>query len=219
MKIKDLDKVDLPREKLAKYGSSKLKDYELLAILLGSGIKGLNVLELSKKILKSVDKIGIKKITIKDLSEIKGLGKTKASQVLALFELGKRLNSENKIEILSAKDIWNMCADFRDSTKEHFVVFYLDARNQIIKKEFISTGTINSNLIHPREVFEPAVRNLATNIIITHNHPSGNFLPSDEDIKITKKLQDAGRIMGIEIFDHIVVSKSGYLSFKKESLI
>ena len=137
VKIKDLEKVDLPREKLAKYGSSKLKDYELLAVLLGSGIKGLNVLELSKKILKVVEKIGIKNITLKDLLEIKGLGRAKASQVFALFELGKRLNSENKTEILSAEDVWKLCTDIYDSKKEHFLAFYLDTQNRLIERQII----------------------------------------------------------------------------------
>src|SRR3989339_497080 len=140
MKIKDLEKVDLPREKLAKYGSDKLKDYELLAILLGSGIKGLNVLELSKKILKAVEKAGIKNITLDNLLEIKGLGKAKASQVFALFELGKRLNTENKTEILSAQDVWKLSTDICESKKEHFVAFYLDTQNNLIERQIISIG-------------------------------------------------------------------------------
>lgn len=219
MKIKDLEKINLPREKLAKYGPEKLKDYELLAILLGSGIKGLNVLELSKKILRAVQKIGIKKITLDDLLEIKGLGKAKASQIFALLELGKRLNTENKIEILSSQDIWNACADIRESKKEHFVVFYLDTQNRLIERQIISIGTLNSSLVHPREVFEPAVRLSSSSIVIAHNHPSGVLDPSVEDKEVTIRLQKAGEIVGIELTDHIIMTKTGYSSFKKEKLI
>lgn len=219
MKIKDLNKVDLPREKLEKYGSEKLKDYELLALLLGSGIKGLNVLELSKRILKTIQKIGIKKITLEDLLEIKGLGKAKASQVFALLELGKRLNTENKIEILSSQDIWIACTDIRDSKKEHFVVFYLDTQNHLIERQIISIGTLNSSLIHPREVFEPAVKLSSSTIIIAHNHPSGILEPSIEDKEVTIRLKNAGEIMGIELADHIIISKTSYFSFRKEKLL
>ena len=127
MKIKDLPKIDMPREKLEKYGPEKLSDHELLAILLGSGIKGLNVLELSKKILKNISKVGIDKVTLKDLLEIKGLGKAKASEIISCFELGRRVLKDKKTSILlSAKDVWERMSEIRTSKKEHFVVFYLD---------------------------------------------------------------------------------------------
>lgn len=218
MKIKDLQKVDLPREKLEKYGSEKLKDHELLAILLGSGIKGLNVLELSKKILEVIKKIGLKKITLTDLLKIKGLGKAKASQVFAVLELGNRLNTEKKTEILSANDVWNFCSDIRGLQRENFVVFYLDTQNCLIERQIISIGTLNSSLVHPREVFEPAISFHASHIIVAHNHPSGNLNPSIEDKKITERLVEAGKILGIEIIDHIILSKSGYLSFQEKHL-
>lgn len=219
MKIKDLQKVDLPREKLAKYGSDKLKDYELLALLLGSGIKGLNVLELSKKILKVVEKAGIKNITLDNLLEIKGLGKAKASQVFALFELGKRLNTQNKTEILSAQDVWKLSTDICDSKKEHFLAFYLDTQNHLIERQIISIGTLNSSLVHPREVFEPAIALHSASIIIAHNHPSGELNPSEEDKEITERLIESGKILGIEVIDHIILSKSGHLSFQQEHLL
>jgi len=219
MKIKDLEKVDLPREKLAKYGRDKLKDYELLAILLGSGIKGLNVLELSKKILKVVYKIGIKNITLKDLLEIKGLGSAKASQVFALFELGRRLNSENKNEILSAEDVWKLCVDINDSKKENFLAFYLDTQNRLIERQIISIGTLNASLVHPREVFEPAITLHSASIIIAHNHPSGELEPSKEDKEVTKRLKEAGFLLGIEIVDHIILTKNGYFSFQQKNIL
>ena len=219
MKIKDLPKIDLPREKLAKYGSEKLKDYELLAIILGSGIEGLNVLELSKKILEVTKKIGLKKITLADLLKIKGLGNAKASQVFVVLELGKRLNAEKKPEVLSASDVWNFCADIRGLQREHFVAFYLDTQNCVIERQTISIGTLNSSLVHPREVFELGVKLSVASIIIAHNHPSGDLNPSIEDKKITERLVEAGKILGIEVVDHIILGKSGYLSFQDKHLL
>lgn len=219
MKLKDLQKVDLPREKLAKYGSEKLKDHELLALLLGSGIKGLNVLELSKKILLKIKKIGIKKVVLADLLEIKGLGKAKASQVLAMLALCTRLDSERKAEILSASDVWNFCVDIRGMQREHFVVFYLDTQNCLIERQTISIGTLNSSLVHPREVFEPALTFHAASIIIAHNHPSGQLEPSAEDREVTRRLVQAGKMIGIDILDHIILSKKEYFSFQQKNLL
>lgn len=213
MKIKDLPKIDMPREKLEKYGTEKMLDHELLAILLGSGIKGLNVLELSKKILKVVDKVGADKISLKDLIEIKGLGKAKASEIISCFELGRRILKGKKTSILlSPKDVWERMEDVRNSKKEHFVVFYLDSRSQEIQKEVISIGILNESLVHPREVFETAIKNTASSIILSHNHPSGDTQPSEADIEITKKLIHAGKILDIKIVDHVIVTNKDFLS-------
>jgi len=209
MKIKDLPRVELPREKLEKYGANKLADYELLAILLGSGIAGLNVLQLSKKILKEVRNIGIDKISFDDLIKIKGLGKAKAAQVLAVIGLSKRLNSEQP-EILSPQDVWKLCVDFRESKKEHFAVFYLDTQSKLIERQIISIGTLSASLVHPREVFEPAVRLSTSSIIVVHNHPSGSLVPSQADMLLTKNLKKAGEILGINLENHIIVTKDKF---------
>lgn len=207
MKLKLLEKVDLPREKLQKYGVNKLADHELLALLLGSGIKDVNVLQLSKKILQIILKTGIEKISLEDLLKIKGLGQAKASQIIAVLELGRRLLKDKKTSILlSPKDVWERMEDIRGSKKEHFVVFYLDSRNQEIQREIISVGTLSESLVHPREVFEGAIKNNAASIIVAHNHPSGDLEPSQADIDITKKLIHAGKILDIKIIDHVVVS-------------
>ena len=196
-----------------------MKDSELLAILLGSGIKGLNVIQLSKKILNIIQKIGIKKTTLEDLLKIKGLGKAKASQILATVELGQRLQADKRREILSAEDVWNLCADIRDSKKEHFAAFYIDTQNCLIERQIISIGTLNASLVHPREVFEPAVRLSASSVILTHNHPSGNCEPSQDDVEITKRLTEAGKILGMDIADHVIITKDKFLSFKEQNLI
>ena len=220
MKIKDLPKIDRPREKLEKYGPERLSDSELLAILLRTGIEGVNVVELSSKILKKFSGDGLPKTTVKELKNTFGLGAAKACEIVACFELGRRLlQNKQSILILEPKVVWEELKDLRDHKKEHFIVFYLDSRSQEIKREIVSVGSLNANLIHPREVFEPAVRNLAAQIIIAHNHPSGNTEPSKEDLGITQKLVESGKILGIEILDHIIVAKNSFLSFKEENLI
>jgi len=219
-KIKDLPKIERPREKLEKYGPDKLSNPELLAILLGTGTKGINVVELSNKIIKKFGGEGLAKATVKDLKDTFGLGVAKACEISACFELGRRFLKDKKSElILSPKDVWENLKDIRDHKKEHFVVFYLDTRNQEIKREIISVGTLNANLVHPREVFEPAVKNLASHVIVAHNHPSGETEPSEEDLTITKKLVEAGKILGIELIDHVIVGANGYLSLREKLII
>lgn len=209
-RIKDIPKIDLPREKLEKYGPDKLTDAEFLAILLGSGIKGLNVLQLARKVLSLIEKVGVEKVTLAVLSEEKGLGKAKASQIMAMLVLGKRLHDKTKPEILNQQDVWKLCVDFRESKKEHFVAFYLDTQGKVIERQIVSIGTLDASLVHPREVFEPAVALHAASIIVAHNHPSGNLEPSAEDIEITKRLVHAGKILDISIVDHVIVAKGGW---------
>lgn len=218
MKLKQLAKVDLPREKLEKYGTNKLQDFELLAIVLGSGIAGLNVLELAKKVLQKTKKKGLRHITLDDLLSIKGLGKAKALQMLAVLELGNRFSSTEHVEVLTPKDVWNLCADIREVKKEHFLVFYLDTQSRLIERSIISVGILDESLVHPREVFEPAVRLTASSVILAHNHPSGSLEPSVEDQKVTKRLKDAGALLGIEVVDHVIVAKKGWASMKEKGV-
>lgn len=215
-KIKDLPKIDRPREKLIHYGPEKLSNSELLAILLRSGKKGENVVDLANRILRIFSSNRLSEVAFSELVKISGLGPAKACEIVACFELGKRLLKGKKAKIyLTPKDVWQELKDIRDNKKEHFVIFFLDARNQEIKKEIISVGTLTANIVHPREVFEPAILNLTAQIIIAHNHPSGCAEPSEDDLKITKKLIEAGEILGIEIIDHIIVSKNSFYSFKE----
>ena len=218
--IKELPKVERPREKLIQYGPEKLSNSELLAIVLRSGTKDENVVELANKILKRFNSNELPNLSFDDLKDYPGLGPAKACEIVACFELGKRLLKDKKAQIyLKPKEIWEELKDLRDHKKEHFVIFYLDSRNQEIKREIISVGSLNANLVHPREVFEPAVRNLAAQIILAHNHPSDDPEPSEDDLEITKRLVESGKILGIEIVDHIIVVKNGFLSFKEKNLI
>jgi len=175
---------------------------------------------LANKILKRFSANELPRLTFNDLKDYPGLGPVKACEIVACFELGKRLLKDKKAEIyLTPKEVWEELKDLRDHKKEHFVIFYLDSRNQEIKREIISVGSLNANLVHPREVFEPAVRNLAAQIILAHNHPSGDTEPSEDDLEITKRLVEAGKILDIEIIDHIIVVRNGFLSFKEKNLI
>lgn len=220
MKLKETPKVDRPREKLEKYGAGKLSNSELLAILLRTGGKGINVVELAEKILKKFSGVGLASANFAELKKTFGLGPAKACEVIACFELGRRLLKDKKSALLlSPQDVWEELKDIRDHKKEHFVVFYLDTRNQEIKHETISVGTLNASLIHPREVFEPAIKHNAAQILAAHNHPSGSTEPSVEDREVTKRLVEAGKILGIEVVDHVIVSKSGFASFKELALL
>ena len=220
MKIKDLPKIDRPREKLEKYGPNKLSDAELLAVLLRTGVKGLNVIELSKKILRKFSQGKLIEAEFAELKKTFGLGPVKAGEIIACMELGRRLLKDKKVElILAPRDAWENLKDIRDNKKEHFIVFYLDTRHQKIKREVISVGTLNTNLVHPREVFEPAIYHTAAQILIAHNHPSGDTKPSDDDLEVTKRLIEASKILGIEIVDHVIVSENSFFSFKCEGLL
>jgi len=212
--MKDIPRIERPRERLAKYGPEKLRDEELLALVLGAGTKGLNVLQLSRRILKRIHIVGREKITLDILLEERGLGKAKAAQILALLALGQRLGSEDQSEILSSEDIWRRCEDIRESKREHFLAFYLDTQGRVIERRVISIGTLKASLVHPREVFEPAVVLHAASIVVAHNHPSGDVNPSATDIALTKRLIESGKILGISIDDHIIVSKKTYTSLK-----
>lgn len=221
--IHDLPKVDRPREKLAKYGPEFLKDHELLAIILRTGTYGKNVLKVSQEILWRFSKNKLLGLSFDQLKQINGIGPAKAAQVLAAFELSKRVlkvdTSNTKPTIQTPKDVIAQVSYLKNLKKENFVVLYLNSRNELLSKETISIGTLNANLVHPREVFEPAIRNFASSVVFVHNHPSGDPEPSEDDVKITKQLVEAGKIMGIEVIDHLIIASEKYLSFKEEKLI
>ena len=222
MKIKDLPKSDRPREKLVAKGAENLKDSELLAILLRTGKTGKNVIEIASQILTKHSKKRLLQMTYQDLIKIGGIDSAKAATLLAAFELSKRaleVNDTNLPTINNAKDAVAQLADLRDLKKEHFVALYINARNKLIHRDLVSVGTLNANLVHPREVFEPAIARSSVQVIVAHNHPSGDPEPSEDDLVITKKLVDGGKLLGIEVIDHIIITKTGYLSFKDKKLI
>lgn len=220
MKMKDLPKIERPREKLARYGASKLTGSELLAIILGSGSGKLNVLELAGKILGKLGAKGLSSADLADLKNISGLGSARASALVSCFELGRRFLKDEKNHLIVSPE--TVCQELRylsSRKKEHFAVFCLDAQNRMIKKEIVSIGTLTASLIHPREVFEPAIVNLAASVIIAHNHPSGIIDPSEDDLKITARLVEAGKILGIQLLDHVIFFQNIFFSFKNQNLI
>lgn len=217
MKLKEIQKIERPREKLDHYGAQKLDDHELIAILLGSGVQGTNVLELSKKIVKLIRKVGIEGITVELLIEIHGLGKIKAGQIIAALEYGRRAHTEAQEIVLTPEKVFDLCSDIRDSKREHFVAFYLNSRNALIAREVISIGILDASLVHPREVFEPALRHSAARVCLVHNHPSGSLSPSSNDELLTEQLVQAGKLMGIQVVDHLILTKTHYNSLLSDN--
>jgi len=221
-KIKDIPKSARPREKLVKHGPQFLNNSELLAILIGSGYKGKNVLQLAKDTLAKYQSKNLPKLTYQELVSQKGIGKASACRILAAFELSARLlldQDDEAIVIQSPKDAYQLLKPISKYQKEHFIGLYLNARNQLIHQETISIGSLNTNIVHPREVFEPAITRHAVFVIIAHNHPSGSTEPSKEDLQITKRLIKSGKLLGIEIVDHLIIAGKKFLSFKERGLI
>jgi len=222
MRIKDMPLENRPRERMEKQGVKILSNSELLAIILQKGTKEENVIDISNRL---ISKYGVNKLSscsLKELQEIKGIGKAKASQIIALFEFNKRhsLSKQTNKPIKSAKDVFNYAyPKLNGEDKEHFMILHLDTKNRIIKDEIISVGTLNSSIIHPREVFKSAIKESANAIILVHNHPSGDSEPSKEDIKITDILFKSGNLLSIKILDHVIIGSNEYYSFKDQGKV
>jgi len=214
-KIKDIPKIDRPRERFLKKGSEALSKSDLLAILLGSGIKGKNVKQLSDQVIRKVGN-NFLNIKVEDLTKISGIGPAKALQIVSAISLVKRYHEEEKKDdsiIKNQHDVLSLTYELREKKKEYLVCLYLNARNGLIKKETISVGLLDKSLIHPREIFHPAIEINAARIILVHNHPSGDSTPSQKDIEVVKKITQAGEIMGIAVIDFIITADNGNYSF------
>lgn len=212
VKIQNLNKMDRPREKLQAKGAEALSDFELLQALIGSGNKRADVSQISKNSLKLLQKYGTD-ITYGQLMSVTGMGVAKVTELLAAIELAKRylLVAEQPV-IDSAEKVTEYLADIRDKKQEYFVCLTLDGANRLINKRIVTIGTLNASLVHPREVFADAVTDRAASIIIAHNHPSGTLEPSKADIEVTNRIQEAGKILGINLADHIIITSKSYVS-------
>ncbi|MBK1468810.1 DNA repair protein RadC [Parvimonas sp. S3374] len=222
--MKDLNDNDKPREKLYKFGADKLSEYELIAILLGSGSRNEDVLTLSKKLWQYMSKFHrISEIAIDDLMEIEGIGLSKACSIISALELSKRINIRECVDnfsVGSPKSVADIFMNIlRDEMKEHFYVLLLDTKNKIISWDEISKGDLNSSIVHPREVFKYALKYSANSIICLHNHPSGDPTPSMQDIEITKRLQEVGNLVGIKLLDHIIIGYNKYISLREKGIM
>lgn len=222
MQLKNLPKIERPREKLIAKGPDNLKDEELLAILLRTGREGKNVLELAKQILGKYPKKRFLKMSYEDLLKIKGINSAKASTILAAQELVKRalgVGEETLPVIQSTKDVIAQAVYMRDKAREHLMAIFLNARSEMVYKKPMFIGTLNANIVHPREIFSEALKWNAASVILVHNHPSGESEPSEADLEVTKRIIEAGKIMGIDVLDHVIITKNKPFSFRENRLI
>ncbi len=213
--IKNIPEFDRPRERFKKYGVENLSNNELISIILSSGTKNISVKELSSNILGKLDDISdLKDMTLNKLKQTKGIGEVKAITLLSALELGKRVYYEkniSKIKMNSADKIYNYMKDIVcNKNQEYFYALYLDSKKNLIDKKLLFIGTINKSIVHPREIFKYAYLLSASSIVCIHNHPSGDPLPSKEDMLITKHLVDIGKIQGISVVDHIIIGNNYY---------
>lgn len=213
--IKNIPEFDRPRERFKKYGVENLSNNELISIILSSGTKNISVKELSSNILGKLDDISdLKDMTLNKLKQTKGIGEVKAITLLSALELGKRVYYEkniSKIKMNSADKIYNYMKDIVcNKNQEYFYALYLDSKKNLIDKKLLFIGTINKSIVHPREIFKYAYLLSASSIVCIHNHPSGDPLPSKEDMLITKHLVDIGKIQGISVIDHIIIGNNYY---------
>ncbi len=223
MKIKEMPEQNRPRERFLKQGPEALSDAELFAILLRTGTKGKkgekgeNVIEMSNRLMKEYGLDKLLDCSLVELRKIKGIGPAKAMQILTIAELQKRINQAKTplTKITCAEDVFDYFHErLKDKKEEHFYILMLNTQNIIIGEELISKGILDASIIHPREVFKPAIKNSASKIILVHNHPSGDCFPSGDDITITKKLVEFGEKFGIKVVDHIILGNNDWWNWK-----
>jgi len=216
-----LARMDRPRERLLSRGPRALADEELLAVLLRTGRAGCDVLELSRRILRRFPGGSLAGVPAPELSAQEGIGPVRAASIAAALELARRWGwrREERALLDRPESVWRELSSLRGLRKEHFVALFLDACNRLIQQEVVSVGTLTATLVHPREVFSSAVSCAAAGIIVAHNHPSGDPEPSREDRETTRRLSEAGKILGIPLLDHVVVGECRYFSFRERGLM
>lgn len=217
-KITEIPNNDKPREKLALKGVESLTSKELLMVILGKGIKGRDVTLLATDILKLIE-TERENLTFEKLEALQGVGKARAGQILASFELVKRYLLKPEKKINNTEDVLDLVADIRNKRQEHFITITLTGASTVIEKRTVFKGTINYSIVHPREIFSDAITDRAAGIIFVHNHPENDSQPSDTDKRITKQLCNAAKLLGIQVIDHIIVTKNDHFSFQSEGLL
>ncbi len=221
MRIKDIPKEGRPRERFLKYGPETLSDAELFAILLRTGSKGENVVDMSNRLIAEYGLDKLFDCSLKELQGIKGIGPSKAMQILTIAELQKRANqSKNPVKRIScAEDVFNLMHEkLKGKKEENFYVIMLNTKNHLIGEPVLITkGVLDASIVHPREIFKPAIKNSASRIILVHNHPSGDPNPSQEDLDITEKIIQSGEELGIKVLDHIIIGSDKWWGWKEKS--
>ena len=210
-RIKDIPKSERPREKLLASGAKHLSDQELLAVILGKGTKKLDVLALSEKIIQLIDETGIE-LDAEELQKVDGIGTAKAALLAAAFEFVRRRIKPEGIKIKFPSDVMPLIQHFADRKQEHFICISLNGANEVMNVRVITIGLVNKTQVHPREVFADVIAERASSVILAHNHPSGNLEPSDDDLRITTQLIEAGKLLGIKVLDHIIFSSRDFVS-------
>lgn len=216
--IKDMPEHNRPREKLKERGAIALTDEELVAAIIGRGIKGQGISAISRNVAKLIREHK-DKLSVEYLTSVRGMGLAKAAQILSAFELARRHLIKDTVKITCAQDLLTLLADIADKKQEHFVCISLNGANELIEKRIVTIGLLNSSQVHPREVYADVISDRAASVIFAHNHPSGDLKPSNSDLNIQKQLTEAGKILGINVLDHIIVSRKGYYSFQEAGLI
>ena len=216
--IKEIPHFDRPREKLAGRGPEALSDTELLAILLGSGIKGKDVLQVAHTLLRKFDSKK-ERIDLKTLLSVEGVGLAKGCQIMAALEFARRRLVKERILIRKAEDVLPYISYIADKKQEYFICISLNGANEVIGNRIVTVGLLNTNQVHPREVYADAISDRAASVILAHNHPSGLLKASADDMETTRQLVEAGKILGISVLDHIIIARKGYFSFKEKGLM
>jgi DNA repair protein RadC len=217
--VRDLPPAERPRERLIQLGAEALSAQEILALILGRGVKGESVMVTAQKLLSKFGSLrGIADSSVEELTQINGIGPAKAAQLKAAFDLARRLEAgprEGKAAIKSPEDVVSAIAGtLKGKKREHFLTLLLDTRNRLIRVAPISMGSLDSSIVHPREVFKEAISASAASVIFVHNHPSGDPEPSEDDIELTKRLVEAGKLLGIVVLDHVIVGDGSFVSLK-----
>lgn len=222
--IHDLPLSERPRERLQKFGIEALSAQEILALILGRGISGESVMVTAQRLLSQFGSVkGIAGASVEELSQVKGIGLAKSAQIKAAFELANRLEGYSeageKPIVKTPEDVAGLVkVRLKGKKKEHFLALMLDTRSRLIKVAEISIGSLDGSIVHPREVFKEAISASAASVVFVHNHPSGDPAASEDDVRLTKRLAEAGDIMGIDVLDHIIIGDNKYLSLKREGL-
>ncbi|MDP2919063.1 MAG: DNA repair protein RadC [Dehalococcoidia bacterium] len=224
--IHDLPVAERPRERLQRYGEEALSAQELLAVILGRGIAGESIMVTAQRLLKEFGSLkGLAQASVQEMGRVKGIGPAKACQLKAAFELASRVEQDSHLKAQEKQvlkippDVLNYVRNhLKEKKKEYFVTILLDTRGQVIKHCEVSVGSLDSSIVHPREVFKEAIAASAASVILVHNHPSGDPTPSEEDIGMNKKLTAAGELLGISVLDHLIIGNPEFLSFKAKGI-